>query len=439
MGCFKVGAVVVPTSYYTAVHELVHEANEGEVKLYFVSKSRLETLKSVAGDMKYLKKIVLVDAKEEGLMSWSEIESNFDGDFQDIDVDENEPALILFTSGSAGKTKGVAHTTKSLIANGRARTKTLRHTPDDMMITTSFLCHGAAPLIVLFPMLYAGGCAVFMSHYDRDRFIEMVKRYGITHAAASPKQWEEILEFDKGESLKGLKYATTSGDVVDVGFRKRFRELFGIPLVSSLGMTECGGYMTIPPHKKAKDESVGMPIDGVSVKLVDDNYNDVKQGETGEILVKRDTVFCCYYNDDELTKSSFIDGWFKTGDLARVDEDGYYYFKGRKKRIIVKGGGNINPLEVEDILKKHPKVKECLIVGVKDENLGEEVFAFVAVKDMSNPPTESELREFLTGKISDRKIPACFEIIKKLPRKDKIDLKALKELADEIYQRGRNR
>ncbi len=439
IGCLKIGAVVVPASYYTAEGELAHEANEGEVSVYFVSKSRLETLKKAAENMKYLKHIVLVDGDEDGVIGWGKVLSEIEGEAKIIDVDPDEPALILFTSGSTGKTKGVTHTAKSLLGNGRARTKTLRHTPDDVMITTSFLCHGAAPLIVLFPMLYACGCAVFMSHYDKEKFVEMVKEYGVTHAAASPKQWDEILELDKGSSLRNLKYATTGGDVVDIELRRRFRKLVGIPLVSSLGMTECGGYMTIPPHKKAKDESVGMPIEGVRVRLVDNNYNDVRQGETGEILVKGDTVFCCYYNDEELTRNSFIDGWFKTGDLARKDEEGYYYFEGRKKRIIVKGGGNINPLEVEDVLRKHPKVRECLVVGVKDDEVGEEVFAFVVARDISSPPDESELKGFLKGRVADRKIPAKIEIMESLPRRDKIDLKALKKLAEEIYSAGRKR
>ncbi len=435
IGCFKIGACAVPASYYTSTAELEYEANSCEVKVYFVSKDRYEIVKQAAKNIKTLKYIITIDFEEKNesnIISWLKEKDNLPTDNICENVEYESPALILYTSGSTGKTKGVTHTVKSLWANAKFRTNTLKHTPEDAMITTSMLCHGAAPLIVLFPMLYCGGTSVFMKHFNPELFVNMLKKYKITHAAASPMEWKELVKIDNLGTFEYLKYATTGGDVVDKNLRKKFKEKFGVPLVSSLGMTECGGYMTIPPHKKPNDESVGMPLEGVSVKIVNENYEELHENEVGEILVKGDNVFKGYFNDEELTKNSFIDGYFKTGDLGRFDKDGYYYFEGRKKRIIIKGGGNINPHEIEDHLNKHPEVEISIVVGVKDEKLGEDVFAFVLPKDKNNPPEKLKLIEFLKGKISDRKLPAYIEFLKELPLKHKIDLKKLKEKAQII-------
>ncbi len=440
IGCFKVGAAAVPASYYTAEGELIHEANSCGVRVYFISERFVPLLKNVRDKIKTLEKVVVVDGKGNNFLSWENIKETISTDEVSIEVEEDLPLMILYTSGSTGFPKGVTHTAKSIMASAVGRAKTLRHSENDVMLTTSFLCHGAAPLIVLFPMLYVGGTSIFIQKFYPKKFLKLLMENKVTHVAAAPMEWQDFLELKDIPSLPDLKYATTGGYAVSKELRKKFRDIMGIPLISSLGMTECGGYMTIPPHIPPNDESVGMPIYGVEVKLVDENFSEVKTGEIGEIVVKGDTVMCYYYNDEESTKKVFKDGWFKTGDLGRVDEKGYYYFEGRKKRIIIRGGGNINPVEVESQLKKHPEVKDAIVVGVKDEILGEEVFAFIILKERNKSPQKDEIRNFLKNKISDRKIPRYIEFIKEFPIKEKtkkIDYKKLEKMAQKIVNERR--
>jgi acyl-coenzyme A synthetase/AMP-(fatty) acid ligase len=438
-GCYRVGATVVPSSYYSSPKELAYGSNSCGSKIYFTTKECYPKLQHIKEDAKSIKNVVVIDGEAIGddisLSYLYEKIADSDLDFPLADLDENLPAMILYTSGSTSKPKGVTHTHKSLFANATNRVQTIEHKSSDLMFTSSYLCHAAASTINLLPMMLCGGTAIFVANNDIENCIHMIKTNRATHIALSPIQYKNILQLPnlKPEDFTSLKYATTGGDAIPVETQEKFNIFSGTPLVTSLGMTECGGYMTTPPSMLAKDGSLGKPVDGVKARLIDDKNEDVQDGDTGEIIVKSDMVMSYYFNDIQNTKKSFIDGWFKTGDLALIDKDGYYFFQGRKKNIIIRDNGNINPKEIETILLKHLKIEAAIVIGVKNELHGEDIVACLIPSDMKNHPTKIELINFLKEWIGERKIPQRFIFMPSFPSEtilNKVDTKKLMEIID---------
>jgi long-chain acyl-CoA synthetase len=344
---------------------------------------------------------------------------------------------MYHTSGSTGMPKGVTHTHKSLYASAKNRAETLNLTSSDIAFTSSYLAHAAASLVVLLPFLYAGGTSVYTNIHTIENYFDLIRKHKLTHFAVSPKDWKEMMEtkeFSK-DDFKYLKFAFSGGDVVPEKLQKTVLDKTGVPLSIGMGMTECGGYITTPPGMKFKFGSLGKPVKGVEIRLVDDEFKDVPAGETGEIVVKSDMVMAYYYNDEENTKKVFKDGWFLTGDLAFKDEEGYYFFRGRKKNIIVKDTGNINPVEVENSLLEHPGVASVIVMGVDDEESGQKIAACIISKDKNNPPSKKELQEFLKGKIADRKIPDYWLFLDDFPDKTSIKKVNIKQLREMINQK----
>jgi acyl-CoA synthetase (AMP-forming)/AMP-acid ligase II len=196
-------------------------------------------------------------------------------------------------------------------------------------------------------------------------------------------------------------------------------------------MTECFSYVMNPPFAGKKIGSIGLPTFETEIQLVDDDGAPAAFGETGEIWVKTAASAVGYWNDTKSTAETFRDGWVRTGDLARRDEDGYYWFMGRKKEILIRGGSNISPLEVEAVLAAHPAVQMVAVAGVPDARLGQRVAAFVVPRDPSRPPSAEELQQFAGEHIAVYKVPEWIVVVDRLPLHSigKVDRLALGRLA----------
>jgi len=252
-----------------------------------------------------------------------------------------------------------------------------------------------------------------------------------------PAQLLDVVEHEKAQStdFKSLKEVITAGGLVSHDLYEQFRKATGFNLMEAYGLTECEGCCLPCYYDLIKPGSVGKPRAGVEIRLIDHAGNQVKTGSTGEIRIKSDSVVVGYWEDPENTKKAFVDGWLKTGDLARRDEDGYFYFTGRIKELIIKGGSNVSPGEVEQVLDDHPDVELCGVVGSADSRYGELIHAFVEMKAGTRKPSTIEaLTNYALEKLAAYKVPDRWTLLDKLPRNrvGKIDRARLHAIATEL-------
>jgi acyl-CoA synthetase (AMP-forming)/AMP-acid ligase II len=222
----------------------------------------------------------------------------------------------------------------------------------------------------------------------------------------------DYLEARPGRDTAGWRCCTAGGDAVPLELHRRFRRVAGFDLCELYGMTEVLSCLTNPPFGAKKAGSVGKPVARTSLRVVDDHHRDVPPGGTGELLVQSRAMMVGYWDDPAATAEALRGGWMHTGDLARCDGDGYYWFVGRKKEIIIRGGSNVSPLEVEKVLDEHPAVRLSCVVGLPDRHLGQVVAAYVALRGgIAGPPTAAQLRGFVAERLAAYKVPERITIL----------------------------
>lgn len=259
-------------------------------------------------------------------------------------------------------------------------------------------------------------------------------RHQPTRAIVLPAQLLDVVMHPRAAEVDFhcFREIQCGGDQVSPDLYAKFTDIAGLELNQLYGLTECEGSTMSPAFGVIKRGSVGLPRDGVQVRIVEAGQHStgdkVVAGRTGEIWIRSDSVTTGYWNDPEHTAAAFAGDWFRTGDLGHQDEDGYVYFRGRIKEIIIKGGSNIAPGEVEDVLDAHPDVELSGVVGVPDPRLGALVQAFVELKQgLTSPPTEHELQAYAAERLAAYKVPDRWSFVDELPRNKvgKIDRHAL--------------
>ena len=261
--------------------------------------------------------------------------------------------------------------------------------------------------------------------------LEQLQQHGVTIFGALPVMLNAMLHTPGAANydLSRLRACFAGGDAVPTEVHRRFKETFRVDVTEACGMTEVQPYAVNPLYGRGKVGSIGLAAPETTLRLVDPFDRDVETGASGEVLVRSGAMMVGYWNDPAATAATIVDGWLRTGDLARLDEDGYYWFVGRTKEIIVRAGSNISPLEVEDALYQHPAVREVGVVGVPNAELGELVRAFVALKSGATATSE-ELRAFVAERLAAYKVPESITFLPDLPKglTGKVQRKALKEM-----------
>jgi long-chain acyl-CoA synthetase len=268
-----------------------------------------------------------------------------------------------------------------------------------------------------------------LAKFDPAAALDAIERYSCSAMTCLPALTLFVVEEQarKPRNISSLRLVTAGGDAVPLALQNRFKALFGIPLVEGYGMTECNP-VACNPVDEPRMGSMGLPIEGVDIRVVDSDGQDVADGETGEIAIRSPATCIGYWNDPVATVATLESGWFHTGDLASRDADGYYWFKGRKKEIIIRAGSNISPQEVEEALYKHPAVLEAGVVGIPDPIYGERVVAAIVLREGQTVDPQ-ELRQFAQKLLADYKLPEEILFLKELPRSPvgKVHRRTLKE------------
>lgn len=348
---------------------------------------------------------------------------NASPEFEDFRIDRDDPAFIMYTSGTTGRPKGAVLTHDNLLMHAFSNTVHLGAPPDDRVWLAAAPLFHIAGLAGLLPTLLLGGRTVLLpsDHFDPNATVDLLEREQVSSCFMVPAQWQAICSVpDIAErDLSRLRRISWGAAPASTTLLRTLIDTFPQAEVSTaFGQTECSPVTTVLRGEDSirKIGSIGTPMLNVEVRVVDDDMNDVPRGEIGEIVYRSPMVMKEYWGKPEATAESFRGGWFHSGDLVVEDEDGYYYVVDRKKDMIISGGENIYCAEVENVLAAHPKIGEIALIGMPDEKWGESPLAVIAARDPADPPSAVEVETFCHERLARYKRPRRIAIVPALPR-----------------------
>jgi long-chain acyl-CoA synthetase len=420
----KIGAIACPINTLLKPFELEYELNDSMGKVIVLESQFIPVISGIKNELKYLKYIIeLGETPSEGSISYSKIISEEKNELQEIPIEKNDHAFIFYTSGTTGKPKGAILTHWSTcytlagirMALGPERGDEAEE--DECALIFLPLFHVNAMMSML-SGIYRGFKIALLRKFSVREFGPTVERYKCTFFSAVPKVYKILLEAKdtvKKHDLSSLKFGVCGAAPMPAERIVEFEKEFGIEILEGYGLTE--GTVASTLHRrggKKKIGSIGPALPGQEVRIMDENGNFLGPNQVGEIVIRGDNVMVGYFGKEEETKKTLKDGWLHTGDIGYVDEEGFFYIVDRSKDMIIKGGENIYPKEVEDVLHQHPKVHDAAVIGVKHEIHGEEVKAFIVPK-IGEKITEEEIIEFASKHLADYKVPRIVEFVIGLP------------------------
>ena len=353
-----------------------------------------------------------------GAMTWEQMTGHGTAT-PDVSPSDDDLAVIAYTSGTTGKPKGAMLSHGNLKANldQMAQATLLAHGEDDVVLLALPLFHIYALNVILGLTLRVGGAAVLMERFDPVASLDAVERHGVTILFGAPPMFVAWLNTPGAEraDLSSVRLAISGAAPLPGMVLEDFKRKLGITIWEGYGLTETSpGVTSNAMGDVAKPGSIGKPLPGVDVRIVDAHGEDVEEGDPGEILVRGPNVFKGYWRQDEASDEAIRDGWFRTGDVGYADEQGYIFLVDRKKDLIIVSGFNVYPREVEDALYRHPKVADVAVIGVPHPYTGEAVKAFVVLKP-GDRATEEEILDFSRKYLARFKCPGSIEFVSELP------------------------
>lgn len=337
-----------------------------------------------------------------------------------VGLSGDDPALLAYTAGTTASPKAAMLTHGNLLANldQVSRVPLLRQAESDVVLLVLPLFHIYGLNAALGPTLRDGATGVLMERFDPTGTLEAVGRHGVTVLPGAPPMFAAWLRAAENADvdLSSVRLAVSGAAALPGAVLEAFRERFGITIWEGYGMTETSPVLTTNAMgERAKPGSIGRPLPGVEVGIVNDEGEEVAEGDPGEIEVRGPNVFAGYWRREEETRETFHDGWFRTGDVAYRDEEGYLFIVDRSKDLIIVSGFNVYPREVEEAVLTHPKVAECAVVGAPDERTGEAVKALVVLRP-DEQLTEDELLDHCRVRLARFKLPRDVVFVDSLPR-----------------------
>jgi len=330
-----------------------------------------------------------------------------------------DTAVILYTSGTTGKPKGAQLTHSNLAVNADVSKALFSLGHEDVILGALPLFHSFGQTCGLNAAVSAGASLALIPRFGPDTALETVQRDRVTVFEGVPTMYAALLNYPDRDrfDVSTLRVCVSGGAALPVEVLRGFEEAFGCIILEGYGLSETSPVASFNhPDRERKAGSIGTPIEGVEMKLVGDDREDAAPGEVGEIAIRGHNVMQGYWNQPDATADAIdSSGWFYTGDIARVDEDGYFFIVDRKKDLIIRGGYNVYPREIEEVLYEHPAVREAAVIGVPHAELGEEIGAAVALKSGADA-TESEIRDHVKANVAAYKYPRHVWFVDELPK-----------------------
>jgi long-chain acyl-CoA synthetase len=426
--CFKAGLIAVPLNNRLKAPEIAYILGHSKARLCFSQSELAPLCEEVREECPDLENIYT---------EFPPLDSTEPGRFPLPDITPDRVAAILYTSGTTARPKGVMHTHVSLIA-GAEMMSSLGVDQNDSLLAITQLMHIGALSCVLLPGISRGRTVVLLPAFDAAQSLDLIERWRCSYLFILPAMLQFVVE-EQGRSprdVSSLRLCIAGGDTVPVPLQERFRDLFGASVRELYGMTE-----TVPVtcirEGGLRTGAVGPALDIVEARVADQAGNVLADGQIGELQVQSPANCVGYWDDPRATADTFDDGWLRTGDLVRRDSDNFFWFAGRVKQIIIRGGSNISPQEVEEVLYRHPAVLEAGVIGMPDQVHGEKVIAFVSLRD-GFTAGEEELRDLVRNRIADYKTPERIVFLPVLPKglTGKVQRRDLKTLALESLEMG---
>src|ERR1700759_3598236 len=331
----------------------------------------------------------------------------------------DDTAVILYTSGTTGTPKGAELTHSNLVTNCLRGARELAGiTEDDVILGALPLFHSFGQTCCLNGAVSAGACLTLIPRFDPAKALEIIARDRVTLFDGVPTMYHAMLNHPSraNADVSTLRMCISGGSAMPVEVMREFEDAFGAIILEGYGLSETSPVASFnPADRERKPGSIGTPIAGVEMKVVDDDGHEVPQGEVGEIVIRGYNVMKGYWHRPDATAETIRDGWLYTGDMARVDEDGYFFIVDRKKDLIIRGGYNVYPREIEEVLYEHPDVREAAVLGVPHDEYGEEVGAAVALKEGASGSAD-DLRAFVKDQVAGYKYPRKLWLVDELPK-----------------------
>jgi long-chain acyl-CoA synthetase len=365
-----------------------------------------------------------------------------------LDREGGETAVILYTSGTTGQAKGAELTHEGLRAKAEFLAgPLLRLTADDVLLGAAPLSHVLGQSGIMNPAIVTGACVALMGRFEAEAALELMRATGTTVLLAVPTMCIGLLR--AAETLREplqLRVVHAGGSPLAPETIRELEERFGCEVLEGYGLTETAGVVSAHRSGQApRPGSVGLPADGMELRVVGETGADMPQGEIGEVLVRGDGLMTGYWRNPEATNAGFQDGWFATGDMGYRDADGYLFLVDRKKDVILRGGYSVYPRELEDVLLEHPGVLEAVALGVPDATLGEEVVAVVVPRPGQRCDPD-DVREFVRERVAAYKYPRAVVLAESLPHspsgkvlRREIDREPLREALKRLGSQDRAR
>ena len=429
LACFCLGAVAVPLDYMLKTDELLSCLSHSETKLLLVKIKPDVSLEDIRRGVGSLKQIVCLGEAPDATLSYEEVVAKAEENLTASAIQDSDPALIMYTSGTTGKPKGILLTYKHLEGSPEAMQYFVDLSDRDIKLSAIPLSH-IAGLIYIQNCIIFGITLVIMERFNPFEFLKNVMQYRVTCFHIVPAMYTAILTMKEIErfDLSSLRWVVVFGAPSSPEVLERFHKYCpNAKLLNGWGMTETCPPNTVTPLDSKNIASIGKYAPHCNIKIVDDKGMNIQIGQIGEIVISGWVVMKEYYKDPQLTAETIQNGWLHTGDLGRVDTDGFYYIMGRKKEMIKVGGQIVFAPEVETALHKHEGVAEVAVIGVADDLRGEVVKAFVVLKEGTKLSAE-DIRYFAKDHLANFKVPHAIEIRDSLPknRTGKIDKEQLK-------------
>jgi len=421
-GVIKTGAVVVPLNTLSTPYELTYLLNNSDAKILITQASQIKKHQEIESSLSTCRQVIAIDSLNQNGELCSGADSP-DSAIDPVELNPEDPAAMIYTAGLTGRPLGAVLSHRNLSSQAEVIAGTLRRTPDNVTLALIPLYHTFGASVNMLHSIRAGCSMYMMERLTMDSLFSAIEREKISFIAAVPRLFIGMIFYEKAAKydVSSLQVCITGGAPIPPDFLPVFEQKFGVHAIEGYGLTEaspvCSFNMLYPAPRIG---SIGIPIGGVEIKIVDDKGNELPRNEIGELIVRGDNVMQGYYKNEAATASVMKNGWLHTGDLGKMDEDGYIYLTGLKKRMIISSGFNVYPREVEDVLQMHPAIQASLVTGKEDLMRGEIVKAQIVLKE-GQQADEKEIIRYCKVYLSNYKVPREVEFVREISRSKDIE------------------